>query len=196
MQHTWKIQHPLRAAALLLVAASTANAGVTPQFLLYDTTGAAHRESEWSQARAVLLFFITTDCPLSNGYIPEMNRIAKAYLIRGVRTYAVLGDSTVPHDAAVRHAREFGLAFPLLFDPQQALAAYTGATVTPEAALLSPHGELLYLGRVDNSVERLGIARYKATIFDLREALAAILSGRPAPHPRTAAFGCAITRLP
>ncbi|WP_321473124.1 redoxin domain-containing protein [uncultured Paludibaculum sp.] len=164
-----------------------------PRFLLYDTEGAIHQESEWAQAKAVVLFFVTTDCPLSNGYVPEMNRIAREYAPRGVRVYAVLGDITVPAGEARRHVREFEYRFPVLFDQHQVLARYTGATVTPEAAVLSPHGQLLYLGRIDNSVERIGTTRFRPTKFELREALTATLAGRPVPHPRTTAFGCAIS---
>lgn len=185
---------PLPFAAALL-AASPVHAGPA-RFHLYDTAGALHQETEWRQAPAVLLFFVTTDCPLSNGYVPEMNRIAQAYAARGVRVYGVLGDATVPEDDARRHVKEYGYTFPVLFDPQESLAAFTGATVTPEAAVLSASGDVPYLGRIDNSVERLGTTRNKATEFDLREALDAVLSGHPVPHPRTTAFGCAITPMP
>jgi len=52
---------------------------------------------------------------------------------------------------------------------------------------------VLYLGRIDNRVEDFGKVRIQATEFDLRDALDAVLAGRPVPHPRTHALGCAIT---
>ena len=38
-----------------------------PRFELRDTGGALHTQQEWRNNKAVLVFFIMTDCPLSNG---------------------------------------------------------------------------------------------------------------------------------
>ncbi len=69
-----------------------------------------------------------------------------------------------------------------------------GATTTPEAAVLSAKGELLYRGRIDNRLEDFGKQRVQITEFDLKDALHAILAGKAVPHARTRALGCAITR--
>jgi peroxiredoxin len=182
-----------KAAAFGIVWAMTALAQPAPQFALRDTEGVEHSPREWSQAHAIVFFFVTTDCPLSNGYAPEMNRIAQTYASRGVLVYAVQGDTTIPDEDVRRHAHDYGYRFPALLDPRQILAHYTGATVTPEAVVLSPAGAVLYLGRIDNRVEDFGKVRVEATEFDLRDALDAVLAGRPVPHPRTRALGCAIT---
>jgi len=163
------------------------------QFALHDVEGALHTQDEWTPARAVVIFFVTTDCPLSNGYAPEMNRIEQAYAPRGVRVYAVQGDTTIADDEVRRHAHEFAYRFPVLLDPQQILSRYTGATITPEVAVLSADGKVAYLGRIDNRVEDFGKTRLQATEFDLRDALEAVLAGRPVAHPRSHAIGCAIT---
>jgi thiol-disulfide isomerase/thioredoxin len=182
-----------KVAALPVVLAMAALAHPALQFALRDTEGVEHTPHEWAQAHAVVLFFVTTDCPLSNGYAPEMNRIEQAYAPRGVLFYAVQGDTTIPDEEVRRHAREFAYRFPTLLDPRQILARHTGAMVTPEAVVLSEEGAVLYLGRIDNRVEDFGKTRIAATEFDLRDALDAILAGRPVPHPRTRALGCAIT---
>ncbi len=169
-------------------------AGSLPRFTLTDTAGRSHTPAEWAGKRAVVLFFSSTDCPLANAYVPEMNRIQQAYAPRGVAFYAVQGDATIAAPEVVRHAREFGFLFPYLFDPQESLAAYTGATTVPEVAVLSPGGELLYLGRIDNRQEDFGKQRPQATEFDLRDALEAVLSGKRVSHPRTKPLGCAIVK--
>jgi hypothetical protein len=79
--------------------------------------------------------------------------------------------------------------------PQQILVRLTGATTTPQAAVVTSEGKLLYLGRVDNRVEDFGKQRPSATVFDLRDALDATLSGKPVAHPSTKSIGCAITRV-
>jgi hypothetical protein len=106
----------------------------------------------------------------------------------------VQGDATIPAADVRRHVKEYAYTFPYLFDQEESLAAYTGATTTPEAAVLSASGQLLYLGRIDNRLEDFGKQRVRVTAFDLRDTLEAILNGRAVPHARTRALGCAITR--
>jgi peroxiredoxin len=165
------------------------------QFQLRDTRGYAHTPSEWSGQKAVLLFFVTNDCPVGNSYVPEMNRIAKAYAARGVRTYAVQADTRVPASVVAQYARDYHFEFPLLIDPHQVLVRLAGATVTPQAVVLSPDGKVLYRGRIDNRVEDFGSQRPQATVHDLRNALDAVLAGNPPPVAFTRSIGCAITQV-
>jgi peroxiredoxin len=179
---------------LWLALAWAGAANRLPRFSLSDTAGHTHTPDEWSAKHAVVLFFLTTDCPLCNNYVPELNRIAQEFTPRGVAFYGVQGDATVPDADVRRHAEDFAYTFPYLFDPEESLAAYTGATATPEAAVLSPDGQLLYRGRIDNRLEDFGKQRVQVTEFDLRDTLEAVLHGKPVPHARTKALGCAITR--
>jgi peroxiredoxin len=185
---------PKWSVCLWLALAWAGAANRVPQFSLPDTAGRVHTPAEWSGKRAVVLFFLTTDCPLCNNYAPELNRIAREFSARGVAFYGVQGDATVSDVEVRRHVQDYAYTFPYLFDPEESLAAATGATTTPEAAVLSPTGELLYLGRIDNRLEDFGKQRVAVTVYDLRDTLEAILKGKPAPHARTKALGCAITR--
>jgi peroxiredoxin len=162
------------------------------RFGLRDTAGAIHHEDEWLKSRAVVIFFTTTDCPLSNSYVPEMNRIRAEYGKRGIAFYAVQTDTTIPDAEVRRHATEFGFKFPVLLDPKQTLVRLAGATATPEAAVLSNEGAVLYLGRIDNRVVDFDKRRPAATESDLKNALDAVLAGKPVDHPRTDVIGCAI----
>src|SRR5271165_6415259 len=125
-------------AVLLAPAGWEAEPKSAPVFALADTQGRTHTAAEWNGKRAIVLFFVSTDCPLSNNYVPEFNRLASAYSPKGVAFYAVQGDATIALGEVRRHAREFGYTFPYLIDPEESLAAYTSATTTPEAAVLSP----------------------------------------------------------
>ena len=181
------------AVSLLLLALSCFAA---PAFHLRDTTGAVHTEAEWQGRKAIVLFFTTTDCPVANSYVPEMNRIREAYAAQGVSVFAVQAETTVDDGAVAKYAQEFRYSFPLLLDPKQTLVKLVNATITPQVAVLSPSGKLLYLGRIDNRVEDFGKTRYQATHADLREALDAVLAGKPVPNPTTKSIGCAINRVP
>lgn len=166
-----------------------------PQFALRDTNGVMHGPDEWAKSKAVVIFFTTTDCPLSNNYVPEMNRIQKEYAVRGAAFYAVQTDTTIPDAEVRRHAKDFGFSFPVVLDPHQALVRMAGATVTPEVAVLSPGGNVLYLGRIDNRIEDFDQRRTVTTEFDLKNALDAILAGKPVERPQTTAIGCGINMV-
>jgi mono/diheme cytochrome c family protein len=145
--------------ALLLAALS---------FQLPDTEGVRHTPAEFRHSKAVVFVFVSAHCPASNASAPELARIHAAYAPRGVSFYAVQSNA---------EARRSGLPFPVLLDSHQQLARYTGVETTPEAAVLSPAGELLYRGRVD---ARLG------------SALDEILAGKPVAVKFTKAAGCPI----
>jgi peroxiredoxin len=178
-------------ALSLALGASTA----VPQFRLKDTLGGLHTPEEWAGKKAVLLFFVISDCPVGNSYVPEMNRIRQDYESRGVAVYAVQADPTTSEAEVVRYAQEYRYTFPLLLDPRQTLVNFTGASVTPEAAILTPDGKLRYLGRIDNRVADFGKQRLQATELDVRDALNAVLAGKPVAQATTKAIGCAINRV-
>jgi peroxiredoxin len=178
--------------ACLILAAAAAFGATAPKFSLADSSGVQHTDAEWRTAHASVLFFITTDCPISNGYVPEMNRIAHDYASRGVRVYAVMADTTIPLAEIRKHAKDYGLTFPVLLDSKQTLVHFTGASITPQAAVISPAGSMVYLGRIDNRVEGFGQQRPQATQHELRDALDEVLAGRPVAKPATKAIGCSI----
>jgi peroxiredoxin len=179
------------AASWCLCAAAALGAPLS--FQLRDTQGAVHTQAEFAGHKAVVLFFTTTDCPIANSYVPEMNRIHDAYASRSVLFYAVQTDLTIPEADVARYARDFRYAYPLLFDQKQQLVRWTGASITPQAAILAPDGKLLYLGRVDNRVADFGKQRLQPTVVDLRDSLDAVLAGQSVPHATTKSVGCAIT---
>ena len=165
-----------------------------PQFQLRDTQGATHTAAEWAGRKAVVLYFVTIDCPVGNSYVPEMNRLREAYAGRGVAFYAVQADPGVAEAEVVRYARDYHYSFPLLLDPAQTLVRHANATVTPQAAVLTPEGKMLYLGPVDNRVEDFGKQRPRATESYLRQVLDAVLSGKAVAVAGHKSIGCAIPR--
>ena len=178
--------------AILLLVCGVLSAATPVKFDLPDTNGTRHTAEEWRAKKAVVLFFTMTDCPLANGYVPEMNRLQAAYAPQGVAFYAVQVDNTVTDAVVKKYAQEFGYTFPMLNDPRLILARLTGAKVTPEVAVLSSSGDVLYLGRIDNKVEDLTRPRYAATEPELRNALDAVLAGKAPKEARTRAVGCSI----
>jgi peroxiredoxin len=124
-----------------------------------------------------------------------MARLAKEFGERGVQVLGVYSDPEVNAEVARTHAKEYGLAFPGLLDPEQKLGRAIGIRVTPEVAVLSPAGAVLYHGRIDDRYPPDGKRREKATTNELRDTLQAVLNGKPVPLAETKAFGCPLPKL-
>jgi peroxiredoxin len=161
-------------------------------FSLLDAAGRKHTAQEWREARAVALFFIATECPISNRYAPEINRLVAAYAAQGVVFYGVHSDPEIGAPTVSQHARDYGFDFPVLLDPAQTLASRTGVILTPTAVILSPAGELLYRGRIDNRYLDFGKYRDAGVKPDLRLALDDVVAGKPVAEPITKPIGCAL----
>jgi thiol-disulfide isomerase/thioredoxin len=157
--------------------------------------GATHRPLHLGGAKAAVVLFVRHDCPVSNGYAPEVGRIVAAYSPRNVKFYLAHVDSDLSAKDAKVHAKEFryptDLA-PVLLDGKRVLATRLGATVTPEAVVVLEGGEIAYRGRIDDKYYAYGRNRAEPTVRDLRAALDAVLDGKPAPVARTKAIGCPI----
>jgi peroxiredoxin len=195
-----RIVHGLVAACVSLHAAAAvaappaAGAKQVADFSLVDTRGTKHSINEWRRSKAVVLFFIGTECPVSNGYAPDMQQIATRYAEQGVACFGVHADPSVTSAAAAEHAKQYSLTFPILLDPEQVLAQSTAARVTPEAVVVSPTGKVLYRGRIDDRYATDGKRRDDATVQDLENALRAVLSGAAPAVSDTKAFGCPLPK--
>ncbi|MBI1358450.1 MAG: hypothetical protein GC160_29285 [Acidobacteria bacterium] len=179
----------LRIALGLAFAALTAMAGEVVR--LTDIDGVDHGRLDSAPGRATAVFFILSDCPISNQLAPEINRICTDYSGRGVRCYLAYVDPEVSADGIRRHQRDFSYdCCTPLHDASRALTEAAGATITPEAAIFSPTGELLYRGRINDLYAGLGKKRREPTEHDVRRALDEILAGKAVSRPRTQAIGC------
>jgi len=148
---------------------------------------------------ATVLFFIATDCPISNSYAPEIQSICRDYSSRGVDCSLIYEDvDLLPTpgqlDNAVRkHLQEYRYStIPVVVDRSRAIARRAKASVTPEAVVVERGGKIRYRGRVDNFYAALGKTRRQVTEHDLRAALDAVLAGQRVPKAETEALGCYI----
>jgi hypothetical protein len=144
--------------------------------------------------KAMALIFVLPDCPICNAYIPELNRLHEAFTRRGVGLLVVHVDPDVTAERASAHAKEYDLRPLIALDPQHDWVKRAGATIAPQAAVFSPDGQIVYLGRIDDQYVGLGKRRANVTSPDLRDALEAVLTGQPVKQPRTEAVGCPIPK--
>lgn len=180
---------------ILLAGSGLPRAGEKPaaavkDFALADAQGRKHTADAWKDRKAVVLVFLGTECPVSNGYSPEYRRLAAAFGGKGVLFYGIHPDPDVTAAVAAKHAAEYRLPFAVLLDPTQGVAKQTGVTVVPEAVVLSPKGQVLYRGRIDDLYTPEGKRREVPKTRDLEEALRAVLDGKAPPVAQTKAYGC------
>ena len=148
---------------------------------------------------ASAIFFVATDCPISNWYAPTIQQVCLDYAARGVDCTLVyedldLGAAPAALDGEVRtHLREYRYGtITATVDRTRAIATRARATVTPSVVLVDRAGAIRYRGRIDNGYADLGKPRQHVTSHDLRTSLDALLAGRPVPAPETEALGCYI----
>jgi hypothetical protein len=146
-------------------------------------------------SRATVFVFTRTDCPNSNRLAPTIEQLRREFEPRGVRFWLVFVDPAEPAPAIRAHLTEYGQHATAVRDPRHTLVEFSGATITPEAAVYvigDGAPRLAYRGRIDDRYVDFGRARPQPLKRDLREALEALLSGRAVVPQTTPAVGCII----
>jgi hypothetical protein len=149
---------------------------------------------DFGNRKATVFIFTTHDCPIANGYAPEISRICETYSGKAA-VFLIHVDPALSLDDARKHANEYRYTCPVLVDPQHELVARSNAKVTPQSAVFDVSGKLLYRGRIDDLYVDFGKKRNAATTRDLRDAIDAVLAGKPVAMAETKAVGCFIPEL-
>jgi hypothetical protein len=142
-----------------------------------------------------VIVFTRTDCPISNRFAPEINRLYGAYHPRGVQFFLVYVDPQEQPDAIRTHLNDYGYPCPGLRDPKHTLVHRCSASITPEAVVFGLDGAITYQGRINDLYVALGQSRTKPTTHDLEDAIEATVLGKPVATPKTNAIGCLIVDL-
>jgi peroxiredoxin len=175
---------------------------LAPDFSLVGIDGRTHSLKEFSDAKFLTIIFTANHCPTAQAYEDRVIRLVKDYKDKGFAFVAIS-----PNDPKALHlnelgytdlsdtleemkirARDKGFNFPYLYDGDEQKAAHAyGPVATPHVFIFDKDRRLRYTGRVDNN-ERIG----KATVHDTRNAIEALLAGKPVPVEKTKTFGCSI----
>lgn len=164
-----------------------------PALSLLDLYGRPVRPLEGDKV-AVVFILARTDCPISNRYAPEVQRLMEEYRAR-IDFWLVYPDPEETPGQIAEHVSEYGYHCGVLRDVTHQLVDRVGAEVTPEAAVFSPTGRLVYSGRIDDRYVAFGKTRPQATVHDLERVLLALLAGDDVASTRTSAVGCPIPEL-
>ena len=159
-------------------------------FTLADMNGQKRSLNSLKGEHGTVLIFISTQCPVSNGYNERMAKLAADFATRGINVVGINSNAPESVDEVKKHAVEHKLAFTILKDTGNKIADALGAQHTPEAYLLDHDNKLVYRGGIDNSRNGTNIsASY------LRDAMEQVRSGQPVTRPRALAFGCSIKKV-
>ncbi|MCX6303120.1 MAG: redoxin domain-containing protein [Bacteroidia bacterium] len=173
-----------------------------PDFNLQGVDGKLYRLKDFSEAEVLVIIFSCNHCPTAQAYEDRIITLARDYKPKGVAVvmissssakglnlselgYSDMGDS---FEEMKMRAEDKGFMFPYLYDgdEQKAALAY-GPVATPHCFVFDSNRVLCYAGRVDGS-EKPGTGKGD----DIRNAIDAVLAGKPVINPVTKVFGCSI----
>jgi peroxiredoxin len=180
---------PARVGAADTNAATVAIGATIEDFTLPDAEGTPHTLASLKGKTGTVLIFVATRCPVSNAYNERMEKLYNDYKARGINVVGINANATEPATEVKSHAAEKRLSFTILKDNGNKIADRLGAERTPEAYVLDGAGKLVYHGRIDNAQNTANV-----TASELRDALDALIAGKPVAKTEAKAFGCSIKR--
>jgi peroxiredoxin len=145
---------------------------------------------EWKD-KTIVLLFLGLECPVANANVPEVKRLQTDFTQQNIDWLGVHSDTGVTAEAALKHAKEFQLDFPILLDEDQKLAAAVGANVLGQVVVLQDQ-KVVYRGRVDDRFATNGKRRAEPTKFDLQNVLTKVTMKEHLSLTETEAYGCPI----
>jgi peroxiredoxin len=170
-----------------------------PDFSLPGVDGKTYSLKDFADAKALVVIFTCNHCPTAQAYEGRIARLDNDYRDSGVAVVAIS-----PNDpAAVRldelgytdlsdsfeemkiRAKDHGYTYPYLYDGEtQATARAYGVLATPHVFIFDPERKLRYVGRFDDAEVK------KVKSQDAKNAVEALLVGKPVPVATTRVFGC------
>ncbi len=160
-------------------------------FSLNDYNGKKVQLSDFKDSKAVVLMFISTQCPVSNAYNERMAALYNDYKDKKIAVVGINSNKAETPEEIKEHAAEHSFGFPILKDVNNVIADKLEANHTPEIYIVHPTTlAVLYHGRIDDSQR---IAKVKTN--DLRAAIDEIIAGKEITVKETKAFGCTIKRV-
>lgn len=137
--------------------------------------------------------FLSTECPISQRYVRELVAIQRQFAPKDVAFRAWFPLSTDTPGVINRFQKAYRLTLPAKPDPAARLAHRLRVHVTPEVVVVTgTDGQVRYRGAIDDWYVALGKHRPAPTQPYLRDALDALLTGRPVLPVRTEAVGCLV----
>ena len=174
-----------------------------PGFDLPAVDGKRYALESFSEAEVLVVVFTANHCPTAQAYEERIARLVDDYPPGKMRLVAIssnypgavcleelgysdMGDSF--EEMKIRAADQ-AYPYPYLYDGEtQEVAMAYGARATPHLFIFDRERKLRYSGRFDDMEDPY----QEPTRHDARDAIDALLAGRPVPVETTRAFGCSM----
>lgn len=173
---------------------------LAPDFNLPGVDGKFYTLADFKEANVLVIIFTCNHCPTAQAYETRIKAIANDYREKGVALVAISPNSPLgllyeelgytdlndDYEAMKVRAADHQFNFPYLYDGDtQAASLVYGPMATPHAFVFDRARRLQYTGRLDKSEDP-----QKGHAEDLRNAIDAVLAGKPVHEPETETFGC------
>jgi thiol-disulfide isomerase/thioredoxin len=174
-----------------------------PAFSLQGVDGKTYTLDSFKAGKLLVMVFTADHCPTAQAYEDRIIQLYNEYHPKGVEFvlispnnpnavcleeigYSDLGDS---FDEMKIRARDKKFPMPYLYDgdKQETAIAY-GPTTTPHVFIFDSKRMLRYCGRIDE----MESPYVEAKQHDAKNAIVALLEGKPVPVEKTKTFGCSI----
>ena len=171
-----------------------------PDFRLPGVDGKTYSLESFRNAEILVVIFTCNHCPTAQAYEGRIKQLSADYKDKKVALVAIspndpqavrldeLGYSDLSdgfEDMKIR-AKDHGFIFPLpLRRRNQKVSRAYGPVATPHVFVFDRQRKLRFTGRIDNSDNPK-----RATSHDTRNAIDALLAGKPVPVEKTKVFGC------
>ncbi len=170
-----------------------------PDFELPDVVEKrAFSKDQLKGSDGLLVMFISRHCPYIQRVKGQLAKLGQDYKDGGIGIVAISSNDVESHpvDSPLRlkqMVEQEGFTFHILYDESQEIAKAYKAACTPDFFLFDKNEELVYRGQLDGA--RPGNTA-PCDGKDLREAMDAVLDGKPVSSEQAASMGCNIKWKP
>jgi hypothetical protein len=179
-------------------AAPAAVGSPAPDFTLPDLDGKAVHLADF-RGKIVVLEWFNPECPFVKASHTKGSLVGAPdmHTSEGAVWLAVNSGAPGKQGAGAEKSREgkerFGLKYPILIDESGAVGMLYGAERTPHLFVIDAKGMLVYRGAIDNSPDGIGESPTDGKLVNyVKEAVHALLGGKPVSVAETKAYGCSV----
>ena len=174
-----------------------------PDFNLPGVDGKRYSLKSFAGADILAIVFTCNHCPTAQAYEERIKKLTADYKAKKVAVVAIssndpkailldeLGytDMSDTYDEMKIRAKDMAYNFPYLYDGgDQKIALAYGPVATPHIFIFDKARKLQYNGRIDDVEKPTGTPKN----VDAKNAIEALLAGKPVPVPATKTFGCSM----
>ncbi len=165
---------------------------IAPDFELLGIDDKKHSLNDYDNFKGVLVIFMCNHCPYVKAKVDALNELyekfGKEIAIIGINSNDSTDYPEDSFDAMKQTAKEKGFGFDYLVDETQEVAKKYGAMCTPDPFLFNSQKQLVFHGRIDNSMKPDDAVTEKTMINNIQK----LLSGEKIEKDFDPSIGCSI----